>query len=543
RNVMLIGAKLSSGTEVVETLGAPIGSQADCDTRFGARSPISWMLRALRLVDPSVQVSAVAWADAGGATASTRSFVLANAATVGCNFSMSACNVGIEDDVATVVGATDPLSKTVDDMVAAINGNAHLPFSATAGATPTAGSETSSPGSFPVSLANGDTFLGKVDEQGSASTLTIHATAATKTGSGATYVALTPGSTLVVTVAGIGGQQTISFSGSENTENLYIAKINQQLVGAFVQDNGSGQLEFVTNQMGSGAGGSIVSGTTGVLAALGLTAGAFTNAGPNNVANVGAVQASEMASLLTSTFTGGTAGSTGTANSNGSVTWASNTDGPSPKGVQFTSGSGVAKVAGWDTSEHNGTTGSDTTITLTTYEVGSLSAYWLAQVRFAFSDPTNATTVSPGSVTPGSGTPNVAAAIEAIDQTPGGFTYHAIEATSTSAVSSSDGQLGEYAAYITRSLAPASGKNQMLEYGVDGTSTQATAVSQSSVINSVLMKDIPIHGCDWQPCMNAAQYTGILSKEQSAYCAVNLTNYTTNSVKGTVCSFPAPFNK
>lgn len=218
----------------------------------------------------------------------------------------------------------------------------------------TFGSDTSDAGSFPVSLAHGDTFVGKVDEQSVADTLTISATAASFTGSSATYAAVTPGNQLVIDIDGT--QYTVTFTGSESSQATFHSTINAVIAGFGLATNSAGETKISTAHKGSSATGAIVSGDLDVLTSLGFSVASFTP-GTGNVANVAAVTASEFAGLLTSTFTGGTAGSTGTAIGSDRVKWATNTAGASPNGVQFTSGSGVAKIAGFDTSEHNGTTG------------------------------------------------------------------------------------------------------------------------------------------------------------------------------------------
>lgn len=232
-------------------------------------------------------------------------------------------------------------------------------FNAAAAAVPTAGSETSSVGAFPVALANADTFVGKVDQQSVADTLTISATAASKTGSGATYAAVTAGHQIVIDLDGT--QYDVVFTGSEASQATFHATINAVIAGFGLATNSSSQTKISTTHKGSSATGAIVSADSDVLASLGLTVAAFT-AGTGNVANVASVTAAEFAALLTSTFTGGTAGSTGTAVGTDRVTWATDTAGASPKGVQFTSGTGVAKIAGFDTSEHNGTAGANVAI-------------------------------------------------------------------------------------------------------------------------------------------------------------------------------------
>lgn len=224
--------------------------------------------------------------------------------------------------------------------------------SSTGGAT--SGSETSNASTFPVALAVGDTFSASVDSvvQG---TVTIAATRASITGAAGTFAAVAAASTLVLLISGIPGNQTITFDGTENTVALYIAQINAQLRGARAVLSG-GQIKIETDILGSGASGSVVSASAGVLAATGLSEAAFTNAGPNNVATVDSVTAAELKVLFDAQFSsaGGKA-SVLTANANGGATWASSSTGTSSI-VQFTGGTGVAKIAGWDLVAHPGTT-------------------------------------------------------------------------------------------------------------------------------------------------------------------------------------------
>lgn len=215
---------------------------------------------------------------------------------------------------------------------------------------------TTSNAVFPVALQPGDTFDGKVDQQLVADTLTIAATTATYTGAAATYAAVVAGHSLELVINGIPGTQSIVFTGAENSQATFLATINAALVGGAAMDSG-GQIMIQTDRKGSGAGGEIISGDADVLASLGFAPALLVNAGPNNVIDVLAVTAAEFAGLLTATFTGGTAGSTGIAVGTTQVTWETNTAGATPSGVQFTGGTGVAKIAGYDLLEHNGIAG------------------------------------------------------------------------------------------------------------------------------------------------------------------------------------------
>lgn len=242
------------------------------------------------------------------------------------------------------------------------NAKAAVTLSTTGG--PTSGSLTSG-AAFPAVLSPGDTFGGKVDGGGTL-TATIQATRATVTGTGATYAAVTNGDALNVIINGIPGTQSIIFDGTESTQALFLATINAQIVGAAAANSG-GQTRLSTDQRGSGAGGQVVSGAAAVLASLGLTAATnFTNAGPNNVADVLAVTSAELASLFNATFTGSTSVGGGTT-----LTWSSNTSGGSSS-VQLISGTGVAKITGFDNAVHSGSaSGSLSVLSLTAVGEGS----------------------------------------------------------------------------------------------------------------------------------------------------------------------------
>jgi len=222
------------------------------------------------------------------------------------------------------------------------NVNASCTLQSTGAAT--SGAISSNVGAFPARLANGDTFLGKVDG-GGAVTVTITATAASKTGAAATYAAVTASHVLVV-VDPAGVQRTVTFAGTENSQALFHDAINSQLIG-FSAINVAGQTKLQTDKKGTGATASVHASTSAdVLTSLGLTASAFT-AGTGNVADVDAVTATEFAGLAAA-YTGSTATHSAT-----SVTITSNTSGASSS-FQFSSGTGVSKIAGFDNTVHSG---------------------------------------------------------------------------------------------------------------------------------------------------------------------------------------------
>jgi len=217
----------------------------------------------------------------------------------------------------------------------------------------TAGKLTSSPGSFPVQLVDGETFIGSVDgvAQG---TLTIVGKAATATGAAATYAAVTNGLTLTIQVNGIPGNQVITFDGTEASQNAFLNQLNAQTRGGS-WSNAAGQVKFTTDKKGIAAGGQIVAGAAAVLTSLGLAVGAFAHTAGSTVQDLDAVTATEFATLATAQFTGsGGKTSTTTANTTtNQVTWASGSLGGTSS-VQFTGGTGVAKIAGFDTLSHAG---------------------------------------------------------------------------------------------------------------------------------------------------------------------------------------------
>lgn len=231
----------------------------------------------------------------------------------------------------------------------------------------TSGSLSSDPGAFPVALAVGDTFLGKVNG-GGAVTKTVAATNATVTGAAATYAAVGGGAAvgMVIQINGIPGNQSITFQGTEASQLDYLQAINSQLRGAAAVDDG-GEIMIETDIYGSDAGGSIVSVAAAYRVALGFGAGpiALVNVGPNSAANVDAVTAAEAAVLLSYS------GATTVDNGDGSITITSNTTGTGSS-FQFSSGTGVSKITGFDTSVHSGTTtGALTTMVATASSPGA----------------------------------------------------------------------------------------------------------------------------------------------------------------------------
>jgi phage tail sheath protein FI len=231
----------------------------------------------------------------------------------------------------------------------------------------TSGSLSSNASTFPAVLAGGDTFVGVVNG-GAPLTVTIVAAAATLTGATGTFAAGAAGDSLGITVAGVlgGALQTIDLSAVAANQAAYIAAINAGLVGGYAVASGGTAISLVTDQKGTGA--QITIGSVGGAAGAKTGFSAATSAsGTGNVVNAAATTAAELKALFDATFTG----STTTLNANNSVTWSSNTTGPSSS-VKFNSGTGVGKIAGFDLVIHSGsTTGPSNTVLVTASSPGA----------------------------------------------------------------------------------------------------------------------------------------------------------------------------
>jgi phage tail sheath protein FI len=228
---------------------------------------------------------------------------------------------------------------------------------ASAGGAASAGSLSSSAGAFPAALFPGATFL-CLEDAGVAQTATIVANQASITGVAGTFAAPTAAHTLVLALAGV-ANQTVTFAGTENTNLLYAAAINAQIRGGTATISG-GQVKITADRAGSSSSGSVVSGSADVLASLGLAVGAFTLTGGSNVANVDAVLATELATIFNAAFI--TPGSTWVGNNTtGTLAGKSNTTGATSK-IQFTSGTGVSLVAGFNLTAYTGSASAPTNL-------------------------------------------------------------------------------------------------------------------------------------------------------------------------------------
>jgi hypothetical protein len=180
----------------------------------------------------------------------------------------------------------------------------------TQAAAATPASKTTNAGPWDLTELNGvaqpPTLITQIDGAG-ADTATIAATGAVVTAPGApTGVAGTPGDTLDFVFPG--GTQTVTLVGAPTTIDGWIAEISAQLTGAKVGSSG-GALLITTDSRGSAAAVTF-SATTSVGAAavesgLGAVDIVGVNSGPNDVADLSAVTATELEAVLEADWVGG----------------------------------------------------------------------------------------------------------------------------------------------------------------------------------------------------------------------------------------------
>lgn len=209
-----------------------------------------------------------------------------------------ALDAGCKLFISRVVHLSDPADASTKTSVAASVSAPDRAGAASSGrATGTA--------TFPVALTGGDTLVVTING-GSPATATFLATAAIVTGSGATYAAVTASHKLVVVINGV--RREVSFLGSEAAQVDFHDRINAGLPGLSAYNSG-GQTRLATDRRGSSASLSVHADTDAdVLASLGLSVGAGTNAGPNDVANIDAVTAAEFETVVEADVAGCSAG-------------------------------------------------------------------------------------------------------------------------------------------------------------------------------------------------------------------------------------------
>jgi hypothetical protein len=127
-----------------------------------------------------------------------------------------------------------------------------------------------------------------------ATTVTFSATAAVVTGVGGVFTGINAGDTLTLGYDGA-DNFTTTFQVGDTTIGAVVARINQYAGFTFASSSG-GQLRLTGRQRGTGGNVRVVSGTTGLITAIGHSAG--TTAGTGNVANIDAVTVAEVHALV-----------------------------------------------------------------------------------------------------------------------------------------------------------------------------------------------------------------------------------------------------
>lgn len=129
RDIVLVANMTSAGTETVETLNAPIQDFNDCFTRFGRRSAMALLYRAVKKVAPQAIVWGVAVAENGAATASSVTFTFTTTADGPSTISVE-WGTNILNYLQVVVGSGDTAIAQAAALAAAINANPDVPFTA-----------------------------------------------------------------------------------------------------------------------------------------------------------------------------------------------------------------------------------------------------------------------------------------------------------------------------------------------------------------------------------------------------------------------------
>lgn len=186
-------------------------------------------------------------------------------------------------------------------------------------------------------------------------------------------------------------------------------------------------------------------------------------------------------------------------------------------------------------------------VTVTAACVGPRGTNIMAALRVLYIT-TIATTVTKSSVTAGTTADSFANALAALATKE--IYYHVPECTcaettfySATSVTATDGGVGQYIANINAWALPAVGYSERVIFGVDATQAHAATAATSAAANAVLATFARVNQSDWTPAMVAAHVAGVLWLMENTYAGASLTNYTTNSILGTVFNIPDPYNK
>lgn len=151
----------------------------------------------------------------------------------------------------------------------------------------------------PWTLAAGQTLVCSRDG-GADTTATFNATAASVTGSAATFGTIGAGEYVDLAIDGAAAVRT-TFQTGDTTVGAVYARINAAF-GSPIGSASGGQLKLDSATLGTSSKVQVVGGSTGTLTKLGLTAG--TTSGTGNVANIAAVKFSEVKAIVEAAVTG-----------------------------------------------------------------------------------------------------------------------------------------------------------------------------------------------------------------------------------------------
>lgn len=185
-----------------------------------------------------------------------------------------------------------------------------------------------------------------------------------------------------------------------------------------------------------------------------------------------------------------------------------------------------------------GGSGSEHILTITASNGGPRGDLVVGRVRIRNAKNV-ATTITAGSVTAGTGADDFTTALSALAQFE--IYYHVAACTATAGVTTTDNGVGEYITFINDQALPANGKEQIVNFGLVGTQSQATTVATSSAANSVNAVFWHAENNDWTPAMIAAHCTAVKRSQEMIHPAANLAGYTNS--ENTRFTIPDPYDK
>lgn len=142
------------------------------------------------------------------------------------------------------------------------------------------------------------------DIGGGPASATFSATAGTVTSGGGTYPSTFTGGETLTLGYDDASNFTVTFLAADQTKTQVIARINTYAGFSFAADGGGALMSLTGLQRGTGGQVRVVSGSAGVLTALGLTAA--TTTGTGNVSNIDAVTFNEVRTIIQAAIAGTT---------------------------------------------------------------------------------------------------------------------------------------------------------------------------------------------------------------------------------------------